>query len=262
MTSLLRIGLFAGLGLFILLPLAQTFLLSFMSTLPRDGMADGQFTLMNYRAIWQTPALTASIGNSAAYVLLNVVLCIAVALPAAYALSRHEFAGERHFLFLLLAFRATPPVVLSLPIFILFSRFGLVNSPLGIALVHCLFNLPIAIWILETFISAVPKELDETAFVDGHTLGSFFVRHLIPAIAPGIGVAAFFCFMFSWVEVVFARILTVTGGKPITMAINALFSFRTDVGLVMAMTVVSLLPGLAMIWFVRNHIARGFALRS
>jgi len=262
MTSLLRIGLFAGLGLFILLPLAQTFLLSFMSTLPRDGMADGQFTLMNYRAIWQTPALTASIGNSAAYVLLNVVLCIAVALPAAYALSRHEFAGDRHFLFLLLAFRATPPVVLSLPIFILFSRFGLVNSPLGIALVHCLFNLPIAIWILETFISAVPKELDETAFVDGHTLGSFFVRHLIPAIAPGIGVAAFFCFMFSWVEVVFARILTVTGGKPITMAINALFSFRTDVGLVMAMTVVSLLPGLAMIWFVRNHIARGFALRS
>lgn len=262
MRGLARLGLFGALGLFILLPLAQTFLLSFMSTLPRDGMEVGQFTLLNYATIWQTPALTASIGNSAIYVTLNVVLCIAVALPAAYALARYEFAGDRHFLFLLLAFRATPPVVLSLPIFILFSRFGLVNSPLGIALVHCLFNLPIAIWILETFIAAVPKELDETAFVDGHTLPSFFVRHLIPAIAPGIGVAAFFCFMFSWVEVVFARILTVTAGKPITMAINALFTFRTDVGLVMAMTVVSLLPGLVMIWFVRNHIARGFALRS
>lgn len=262
MRGLPRIGLFAALGLFILLPLAQTFLLSFMSTLPRDGMEVGQFTLMNYATIWQTRALTASIGNSAIYVTLNVVLCIAVALPAAYALARYDFAGDRHFLFLLLAFRATPPVVLSLPIFILFSRFGLVNSPLGIALVHCLFNLPIAIWILETFIAAVPRELDETAFVDGHTLPSFFLRHLIPAIAPGIGVAAFFCFLFSWVEVVFARILTVTAGKPITMAINALFTFRTDVGLVMAMTVVALLPGLVMIWFVRNHIARGFALRS
>ena len=151
---------------------------------------------------------------------------------------------------------------LSLPIFIIFARLGLVNSPVGIALVHALFNLPVAIWILESFISAVPKELDETAFLDGHSLPSFFLRHLIPAIAPGIGVAAFFCFIFSWVEVVFARILTVTGGKPITMAINALFTFQTDIGLVMAMTVVSLIPGLAMIWFVRNHIARGFTIRT
>ena len=73
---------------------------------------------------------------------------------------------------------------------------------------------------------------------------------------------AFFCFIFSWVEVVFARTLTVTAGKPITMAINALFGFQTDIGLVMALTVVSLIPGLAMIWFVRNHIARGFLIRA
>jgi glycerol transport system permease protein len=152
--------------------------------------------------------------------------------------------------------------VLSLPIFILFAQFGLVNSPVGIALVHCLFNLPIAIWILESFISAIPREFDETAFLDGHSTPSFFLRHLIPAIAPGIGVAAFFCFIFSWVEVVFARILTVTAGKPVTMAINALFGFQTDLGLVMAMTVFSLLPGLAMIYFVRNHIARGFVIRT
>ncbi len=113
----------------------------------------------------------------------------------------------------MLAFRVTPPVVLSLPIFILFAQVNLVNSPVGIALVHCLFNLPIAIWILESFISAVPREFDETAFLDGHSTTSFFFRHLIPAIAPGIGVAAFFCFIFSWVEVVFARILTVTGAS-------------------------------------------------
>ena len=203
-----------------------------------------------------------SLRNSLIYVLLNVALCLIAALPAAYAFARFRFVGDRHLLFLMLAFRVTPPVVLSLPIFILFAQVGLVNSPVGIALVHCLFNLPIAIWILESFISAVPREFDETAFVDGHTVPSFFLRHLIPAIAPGIGVAAFFCFVFSWVEVVFARILTVTDGKPITMAINALFTFQTDMGLVMAMTVFSLLPGLVMIWFVRNHIAKGFIIRT
>lgn len=247
---------------FILLPLAQAVLLSFTATLPQDGVPEGSVGLMNYSAVLAAPELRAAMLNSAVYVLLNVVLCIVVALPAAYALARYSFVGDRHFLLAILVFRVTPPVVLSLPIFILFAGLGLVNSPLGIALVHCLFNLPVAIWILESFIRAVPRELDETAFIDGHSGASFFFRHLIPAIAPGIGVAAFFCFIFSWVEVVFARILTVTGGKPITMAIQAMFTFQTNIGMVMAMTCLSLLPGVAMIWFVRNHIARGFTLRA
>lgn len=261
----LLLGRLAGLMLlvvFILLPLVQTLLLSFTATLDHEGVTAGQVSLINYRNILASPALTASISNSLVYVLANVVLCLGAGLPAAYAFSRYRFTGARHVLFLLLAFRVTPPVVLSLPIFILFAKVDLVNTPWGIALVHCLFNLPIAIWILESFISAVPRAYDETAFLDGHSLPSYFLRYLIPAIAPGIGVAAFFCFIFSWVEVVFARILTVTGGKPVTMAINALFSFRTDIGLVMAMTVASLLPGLVMIFLVRNHIARGFVIRT
>jgi glycerol transport system permease protein len=258
----LRLAALAALALFILLPFVQTVTLSFLNTLPREGLAEGQPSLVNYRNILATPELRASLANSMIYVLLNVALCLTAALPAAYAFSRYRFIGDRHILFLMLAFRVTPPVVLSLPIFILFAQVSLVNSPIGIALVHCLFNLPIAIWILESFISAVPREFDETAFLDGHSTPSFFFRHLIPAIAPGIGVAAFFCFIFSWVEVVFARILTVTGGKPITMAINALFGFQTDIGLVMAMTVVSLIPGVAMIWLVRHQIARGFVVKT
>lgn len=251
-----------SLAAFILLPLVQAVLLSFTATLPQEGIAEGTIGLMNYAAVLAAPELRAAMVNSAVYVILNVALCIGVGLPAAYALARFRFLGDRHFLLAILVFRVTPPVVLSLPIFILFSKLALVNSPIGIALVHCLFNLPIAIWILESFISAIPKEFDETAFIDGQSLPGFIVTRLIPEIAPGIGVAAFFCFIFSWVEVVFARILTVTAGKPITMAINALFTFQTDIGLVMAMTVVSLIPGLGMIWFVRNHIARGFTLRA
>lgn len=254
-------GLLALAG-FILLPLVQAVILSFTATVPSDAVAEGTLGLMNYRDILAAPELRAAMVNSLIYVLLNVVLCIAVGLPAAYALARYRFTGDRHFLLLMLVFRVTPPVVLSLPIFILFSKFGLVNTPVGIALVHCLFNLPVAIWILESFIRAVPRAFDETAFLDGHTGLSFFFRHLIPEIAPGIGVAAFFCFIFSWVEVVFARILTVTGGKPITMAIQAMFGFQTNVGMVMAMTCLSLVPGVAMIWFVRRHLAKGFTLRA
>jgi len=261
-STLFRLLVILALAVFILLPLAQTIMLSFISTIPRHDIVKGSFSLINYENIFSTPALTASIVNSGLYVLMNVSLTLVVALPGAYALSRYRFVGDRHVLFLLLAFRITPPVVLSLPVFILFAKFNLVNSPVGIALVHCLFNIPIAVWILESFISAVPREFDETAFLDGYNLPRFFVTKLVPIIAPGIGVAAFFCFVFSWVEVVFARILTVTGGKPITMAINALFGFRTDIGLVMAMTVFSLIPGVAMIYFVRNHLAKGFVIRT
>lgn len=249
-------------GLFILLPFTQMMVLAFSSTLPREEITQWQFSLINFRNIAASPLLSSSIVNSVAYVTLNTIITIAVALPAAYGLSRYHFVGARHVLLLLIAFRITPPIVLSLPVFILFAQFGLVNSPLGIALVHCVFNIPIAIWILESFISAVPKELDETAFLDGYSLPHFAIKQLLPLIAPGVGVTAFFCFMFSWVEVVFARILTVTAGKPITMAIDALYGFRTDIGLVMAMTFVSLLPGLAVLYFVRNHISKGFIVRS
>ena len=259
---MMRLIALLALAAFILLPLVQAVMLSFIATLPTDTVAEGTIGLMNYRNVLAAPELRAAMVNSLVYVSLNVGLCIAVGLPAAYALARYRFVGDRHFLLAMLVFRVTPPVVLSLPAFILFSQFGLVNSPVGIALIHCLFNLPVAIWILESFIRAVPRAFDETAFLDGHSGPSFFFRHLIPAIAPGIGVAAFFCFIFSWVEVVFARILTVTGGKPITMAIGAMFSFQTDIGKVMAMTCLSLVPGVAMIWLARNHLARGFNLRA
>ncbi len=222
----------------------------------------GQLTLLNYLHVFQNSALTASMINSVTFVLLNILITIPVALLAAYAFSRYSFKGDKHLFFGFLVLRMTPPVVMVLPVFLLFSVLDLINTPFAIALAHCLFNVPISIWVLESFISAIPKELDETAFLDGYSIFRFFIRILIPLLAPGIAVASFFCFMFSWVEVAFARILTVTQGKPITMAISALFSYITDVGLVTAMTVLSIIPGALMIYFVRNHIAKGFIIRQ
>lgn len=259
MNRYLITGLFMML---VLLPFVQVVDVSLQSTLERPGMLIGELSLINYRNILLRPELRASVLNSLLYVLINILITIPVSLPAAYAFSRYRFLGDKHLFLAFIAFRITPPVVLSLPLFQLFASLDLINSVAGIALSHCLFNIPITIWILQGFIDTVPRELDETAFLDGYSLVGFFRCILIPMILPGIGVAAFFCFMFSWVEVVFARILTVTAGKPISMAINSLFGFTTDIGLVMAMTVVSLIPGLLMIYFVRNHLSRGFRIGS
>ena len=160
---------------------------------------------------------------------LNTFVSVTVALPAAYAFSRYRFLGDKHLFFWLLTNRMAPPAVFALPFYQLYSTpiFGdtaLFDTPYAVALAHCLFNIPIAVWILEGFMSGVPKELDETAYVDGYPFWTFFIKIFIPTIAAGIGVTAFFCFMFSWVELLLAKTLTAVHAKPVATPVSSVRS--------------------------------------
>ena len=157
--------------------------------------------------------------------------------------------------------RMAPPAVFALPFFNLYSAIGLFDTPWAVALAHCLFNVPLAVWILEGFMSGVPREIDETAAIDGYSFPRFFVKIFMPLIASGIGVAAFFCFMFSWVELLLARTLTSVNAKPIAATMTRTVSAAgMDWGLLAAAGVLTIVPGALVIWFVRNYIAKGFAL--
>ena len=150
-----------------------------------------------------------------------------------------------------------PPAVFALPFFKLYSAIGLFDTPWAVALAHCLFNIPLAVWILEGFMSGVPREIDETAAIDGYSFPRFFVRIFMPLIAGGIGVAAFFCFMFSWVELLLARTLTSVNAKPIAATMTRTVSAAgMDWGLLAAAGVLTIIPGALVIWFVRNYIAQ------
>ena len=218
-------------------------------------------TFANYRTILTDPSWYMGYVNSLIYVVMNTVISIAAALPAAYAFSRYRFLGDKHLFFWLLTNRMAPPAVFALPFFQLYSSVGLFDTHIAVALAHCLFNVPLAVWILEGFMSSVPKEIDETAYIDGYTFPKFFVRIFLPMIRPGIGVTAFFCFMFSWVELLLARTLTSVDAKPIVSQMTRTVSASgIDWGVLAAAGVVALLPGIAVIYFVRNHVAKGFAL--
>ncbi len=143
--------------LFACLSLVQMTIISFTVTLPKPSAEVGSLTLSNYARIWNDPNLRSAFVNSIAYVLINICITVPVAIPAAYAFSRMSFTGDKHLFLAFIAFQITAPVVLTLPIFPLFSGFGIVNSVFGIALAHCLFNLPISIWVLQGFISAFPR---------------------------------------------------------------------------------------------------------
>jgi glycerol transport system permease protein len=154
-----------------------------------------------------------------------------------------------------------PPAVYAMPFFNLYYSVGLFDTVWAVALAHCLFNVPLAVWILEGFISGVPREIDETAALDGYSFPRFFIKIFLPLIANGIGVAAFFCFMFSWVEQLLATTLTTVNAKPIVAVMTRVYSAAgMDWGLLAAAGVLTMVPGGIVIWFVRNHIAKGFAL--
>jgi len=218
-------------------------------------------TFENYMTIFTDPSWYTGYINSIIYVVMNTFISVAVALPAAYAFSRYRFLGDKHLFFWLLTNRMAPPAVFALPFFQLYSSIGLFDTHLAVALAHCLFNVPLAVWILEGFMSGVPKEIDETAYIDGYSFPRFFVRIFTPLIASGIGVTAFFCFMFSWVELLLARTLTSIDAKPIAATMTRTVSASgVDWGVLAAAGILTIIPGALVIWFVRNYIAKGFAL--
>jgi len=218
-------------------------------------------TLQNYAQIFTDRAWYSGYLNSLAYVSINTVISLAVALPAAYAFSRYRFLGDKHLFFWLLTNRMAPAAVFLLPVFQLYTALGLIDSYIAVALAHTIFNVPLAVWILEGFMSGVPREIDETAFIDGYSLPRFFVAVFLPLIRAGVGVTAFFCFMFSWVELLFARTLTITEAKPIAAVMTRTVSASgLDWGLLAAAGMLTIVPGALVIYFVRNYIAKGFAL--
>jgi glycerol transport system permease protein len=249
---------------FLLLPIYWLVNMSFKTNteiLSNFTLIPANPTLRNYEVIFTDPSWYMGYVNSIIYVVMNMVISVAVALPAAYAFSRYRFLGDKHLFFWLLTNRMAPPAVFALPFFQLYSAFGLIDTHIAVALAHCLFNVPLAVWILEGFMSGVPKEIDETAYIDGYSFPRFFFKIFMPLIASGIGVACFFCFMFSWVELLIARTLTVTEAKPISAIMTRTVSAAgMDWGVLAAAGVLTIIPGAIVIWFVRNYIAKGFAL--
>ena len=255
------LGIYVG---FLVIPI---YWLIVMSLKTNDEILGGlsliphQPTLDNYLTIFSDRSWYMGYVNSLQYVLLNTSLSLAVALPAAYAFSRFAFVGDKHLFFWLLSNRMAPPAVFLLPFFQLYSSVGLFDTHVAVALAHTLFNVPLAVWILEGFMSAVPREIDEMAYMDGYRFPKFFVQIFLPLIRAGVGMAAFFCFMFSWVELLLARTLTATNAKPIAATMTRTVSAAgMDWGVLAAAGVLTMVPGALAIWFVRNHIAKGFAL--
>ncbi len=263
----MRIGRQLILGIYFLFIMLPIYWLVNMSFKTNEEIVSGltlwptSWTWEHYERIFTDPSWYMGYINSLQYVTINTLISLTLALPAAYAFSRYRFMGDKHLFFWLLTNRMAPPAVFLLPFFQLYSELKLFDTVWAVAIAHTLFNIPICVWILEGAISSIPKELDEMASLDGYSFPGFFTKVLIPQIRSGIGVAAFFCFMFSWVELLLARTLTSVNAKPIAAIMTRTKGAAgTDWGMLASAGTLTIIPGLIIIWFVRHHIAKGFAL--
>jgi sorbitol/mannitol transport system permease protein len=198
-------------------------------------------------------SMTASVGST--------VLVLVLAIPAAYALSIKPVRKWSDVLFFFLSTKMLPVVAGLLPVYLIAQYAGLLDNISLLMLLYVSMNLPIAVWLMRSFLSEVPAEIMEAAALDGAGLITTLRRVVAPIALPGIAATALICFIFSWNELLFARVLTgvVAGTAPVFLT-----SFVTSQGLFLAKvcaaaTIVSL-PVLAAGFAAQDKLVQGLSL--
>ena len=180
---------------------------------------------------------------------------------AAYALSRFTFkAGfikNSDITFFFISQRIMPPIVLSIPFFIMLGKLGLLDSMLGLIMVYVVLLMPIAVWIMVDFFNKVPREIDETALIDGCNPYQAFYKVVLPNSIPGLIVAGMFCMIFGWTDFFFAFILTFTEVQLLPVAIVALNSSITPWWSLSASALVSVAPLIVVAFIVERYLSKG-----
>ncbi|GBC69036.1 Trehalose transport system permease protein SugB [archaeon HR01] len=158
-----------------------------------------------------------------------MVITILATVPASYALGRLRVRGKTFLILALLASRSLPPVSVALPYFFLFSQIGLRTSLLGIIIVHLTITIPIITWVLTGFFSALPRDLERAARIDGCSRSGAFLRVVLPMAAPGIAASAVIAFLFSWNDFFFSWLISQgTPAATYNAQLSGFFNFQNE----------------------------------
>lgn len=207
-------------------------------------------------------------GSNFFYQLLNsiivgggsTILAVGLGTIAAYAFSRFDIAGKEDLLFFILSTRMLPPVVVVIPIYLMYISLKLIDTHFGLILLYTTFNVSFAVWLMKGFIDEIPREYEDAALVDGYTRFQTFLKVVLPQSVTGIAATAVFCLITAWNEFAFALVLTETGGRAVTAPpsiTSATGSAGMDWGKIAASTFIFLLPVAIFTFLMRSHLLRG-----
>ncbi len=196
--------------------------------------------------------------NSFIIAILSTLASVTFGTLTAYGFSRFKFAGENDWLFFILATRMLPPVVVTIPLFIMYRYLALNDTRFGLILLYTCFNLSFATWVMKGFIDEIPREYEEAAMVDGYTRFEAFRKIVIPQAATGIAATMVFCFIFAWNEYVFALIMTTRKAQTAPPFIPSQLGVGiVDWGVIAAGASIFLIPVAVFTFLLRKHLLRG-----
>ncbi len=196
--------------------------------------------------------------NSLIVSIISTILAVSMGTITAYGFSRFKIKGEGDLLFFILSTRMLPPVVVAIPMFLMYRQFGLTDTHLGLIILYTAFNLSFAVWLMKGFIDEIPKEYEEAALIDGYTRMQAFFKIVLPEAATGIAATAVFCFITAWNEYAFALIMTNRRAQTAPPFIpSQMGSGLPEWTVIAAGTVLFLLPVAVFTFLLRNHLLRG-----
>jgi multiple sugar transport system permease protein len=215
-------------------------------------------TLQNYRDVLGEGSFTRYLTNSLFVGIVSTIITLVLGCMAAYGLARFRFKGRKTLAYTTLLLRTVPLAVLAVPVFMVWSQAGLINSLWGLILLYVAVNLPFAIWLLYGFILQVPQELEEAAAIDGCGPIQVFYKVVLPLIKPGIAAASIFTFRIAWNEFILALVLTDRATRTLPVATSL---YITDIGVdwgkIMALASLIAIPPLIFTFIAARQIITG-----
>ena len=211
-----------------------------------------------------SPTNTKYLINSTIVASGNALLVVVLATLAAYSLSRFPGRGTESIFFWTITNRMAPPAAFLLPLFLLYTQvfavgdWKLFDTRIGLIFLYCVFNLPLAIWLLKGVMDGIPSELDEAARMDGAGIGGTLFRVILPLAAPGIAVSGILCWIFAWNEFLLAATLTSNNARTVTTGLAEYVTVTgTNWGELAALSSVAMIPPLFVLIFAQRYIVAG-----
>ncbi len=206
----------------------------------------------------QASAYPSRFMNSLIVAITSTVLAVGMGTFTAYGFSRFRVKGEADLLFFILSTRMLPPIVVAIPMFLMYRAVGLTDTHVGLIILYIAFNLSFSVWLMKGFMDEIPKEYEEAALVDGYTRMQAFFKIVLPEAATGIAATAVFCFITAWNEYAFALIMTNRRAQTAPPFIpSQLGSGLPDWTVIAAGTTLFLLPVAIFTFALRGHLLRG-----
>jgi ABC-type glycerol-3-phosphate transport system permease component len=254
----------------ILVPLAYMFLLSVTPDTEFGGesLFPSQWAFGNYLDMWSTINLAQGLLNSVLISMTASVLAVILAVGAGYIITRFTFRGRLAYLYSLIGLQTVPNVMLLLPLFVLFTsiqailHFRLVGTYEAIIITYLTFALPFAIWLMVSYLSTIPIDLEESALVDGATRFQALRHVVVPLILPGMVVALVFSFLTGWNDVLFASVLTSPETRTVAVQLQAFSSAQEGgalplYGQLMSAAVICALPVVILYMIFQRYLIGG-----